>query len=64
MRHSLILTCVGSFSAIHSSPRQRVIIHYLSFDYVGTSDEILLLLSTGLLSPFGHEPHTTKETVY
>lgn len=54
----------GGFIASHSSPRQEVTIRYLPLDHVGTADEILLLLSPGLLSPFGHEPRTTKENVY
>lgn len=43
---------------------QGVIIPYAPLDQVWTCDEILLLLSTSLLSPFGHELHTAKDNVY
>ena len=65
MMWSLILTlCIGGSVAIHFSPCQGVIIPYSPLDQLWTCDEILLLLSTGLLSPSGHEPDTTKANVY
>lgn len=52
-RWSLIPTLyIGCSIAIHFSPCQGVIIPYLPLDHIWICDEILLLLSTGLLSPF------------